>query len=166
MEEIHTTTVINTPAFMVWNIIADFPKYPEWNPFILKINGELKINSKLEMEMKLANEKVVHGEFVVVDAETEREIAWGGKNGGNLFGVEHRLAIQPLAHNRVTFLQTARFGGDIVSLVARNLHPLLTKQIESMNAALKQRAEESWKEGPLPGGSSSGSISGSGGGSS
>jgi hypothetical protein len=150
VEEIHTTVVIDTPAFVVWNIIADFPKYPEWNPFILKISGELKINSKLEMEIKLANEKIVHDEFVVLDAETEREIAWGGKNGGNLFGVEHRLAIQPLAYSRVTFLQTVRFGGDIVSLVARNLQPLLGKQLESMNVALKQRAEQSWKENPPP----------------
>jgi len=148
VEEIHTTTVIDTPAFAVWNIIADFPKYPDWNPFIIRLSGELKINSKLEMEMKLANEKVVHGEFVVVDAETEREIAWGGKNGGNLLGVEHRLTIQPLAYNRVTFLQTLRFGGDIVSLVARNLHPLLATQLEGMNLALKQRAEQSWKESP------------------
>jgi hypothetical protein len=148
VEEIHTTVVIEAPAFVVWNILTDFPTYPEWNPFILKISGELKINSRLAMEIKFANAKVVPSEFVVMGAEVEREITWGGKNGGNLFGVEHRLAIQPLARNRVTFLQTARFGGDIVSLVARNLHLLLEKQFEGMNAALKARAEESWKASP------------------
>lgn len=150
MEEIHTTAVIDAPAFVVWDIIADFPKYPEWNPFILKIRGALEINSKLEMEIKLANEEVVHGEFAVTGAEKEREIAWSGKNGDHLLGVEHRLVIQPLAHNRVTFLQTTRFGGDIISLVARKLRPLLANPLESMNAALKQRAEQSWKESPTP----------------
>lgn len=148
MEEIHTTAVIDAPAFVVWDIIADFPRYPEWNPFILKIQGVLEVNSKLEMELMLANDEVVHGEFAVTGAEKEREIAWSGKNGGNLLGVEHRLAIQPLAHNRVTFLQTAKFGGDIISLVASKLHPLLAKQLENMNIALKQRAEQSWKESP------------------
>jgi hypothetical protein len=148
VEEIHTTAVIEAPAFVVWQVLTDFPKYPEWNPFILKINGELKVNSKLAMEMKFANEKIVHGEFLVMGAEVEREISWGGKNGGNLFVMEHRLAIQPLARNRVTFLHTGRFGGDIVLLVARNLHLLLEKQFENMNVALKARAEENWKTSP------------------
>lgn len=148
VEEIHTTAVIEAPAFVVWSILTDFPKYPEWNPFILKIDGELEINSKLAMEMKFANEKIVHGEFLVMGAEVEREIAWGGKNGGNLFVMEQRLAIQPLARNRVTFLHTGRFGGDIVLLVARNLHLLLEKQFENMNMALKTRAEENWKASP------------------
>ncbi len=148
MEEIHTTAVIEAPAFVVWQVLTDFRKYPEWNPFIVKINGELKVNSKLAMEMKFANEKIVHGEFLVMGAEVEREISWGGKNGGNLFVMEHRLAIQPLARNRVTFLHTGRFGGDIVLLVARNLHLLLEKQFENMNVALKARAEENWKTSP------------------
>jgi hypothetical protein len=150
VEEIHTTIVIDAPAFIVWNIITDFPKYPEWNPFILKISGELKFNSRLSMEVKFANEKVVSSEFAIMGIEAERELVWGGKMGGNLFSVEHRIAIQPLMHDRVTFFQTERVAGDIVSLVARNLHLQLAKGFENMNTALKQRAEESYKSGSPP----------------
>ncbi|MFC2112118.1 hypothetical protein ACFLTA_02525 [Bacteroidota bacterium] len=36
-----------------WEILSDFPSYPEWNPFITQISGELKTGSKLNVTMEI-----------------------------------------------------------------------------------------------------------------
>ncbi|MGI0020405.1 MAG: SRPBCC family protein [Nitrososphaera sp.] len=140
--EIHTSIVIDAPAFSVWNLLTDLASYSRWNPFITKIKGELKQGGRLDMEMKL--DKVVAIDPVVQDVQLERQISWLDKSTGSLFVAEHRLEIQTLAHDRVTFFQIASFTGPIVSLVEKRLETGFRKGLEEMNAALKKVAEQSW----------------------
>lgn len=140
--EIHTSIVIDAPAFSVWNLLTDLASYPRWNPFITRIKGELKQGGRLDMEMKL--EKVIAIDPVVQDVQLERQISWLDKSTGNLFVAEHRLEIQTLAHDRVTFFQIASFTGPIVSLLEEKLEAGFGKGLEEMNAALKKVAEQSW----------------------
>ena len=140
--EIHTSIVIDAPAFSVWNLLTDLASYSRWNPFITTIKGELRQGGRLDMEMKL--EKVIAIDPVVQDVQLERQISWLDKSTGNLFVAEHRLEIQTLAHDRVTFFQIASFTGPIVSLLEEKLETGFRKGLEEMNAALKKVAEQSW----------------------
>jgi hypothetical protein len=140
--EIHTSIIIDAPAFSVWNLLTDLASYSRWNPFITRIEGELKQGGRLDMEMKL--EKVIAIDPVVQDVQLERQISWLNKSTGNLFVAEHRLEIQTLAHDRVTFFQIASFTGPIVSLLEEKLETGFRKGLEEMNAALKKVAEQSW----------------------
>ena len=140
--EIHTSIVIDAPAFSVWNLLTDLASYSRWNPFITRIEGELKQGGRLDMEMKL--EKVIAIDPVVQDVQLERQISWLNKSTGNLFVAEHRLEIQTLAHDRITFFQIASFTGPIVSLLEEKLETGFRKGLEEMNAALKKVAEQSW----------------------
>jgi hypothetical protein len=140
--EIHTSIVIDAPAFSVWNLLTDLASYSRWNPFITRIKGELKQGGRLDMEMKL--EKVIAIDPVVQDVQLERQISWLDKSTGNLFVAEHRLEIQTLAHDRVTFFQIASFTGPIVSLVEEKLETGFRRGLEEMNSALKKVAEQSW----------------------
>jgi hypothetical protein len=140
--EIHTSIIIDAPAFSVWNLLTDLASYSRWNPFITRIEGELKQGGRLDMEMKL--EKVIAIDPVVQDVQLERQISWLDKSTGNLFVAEHRLEIQTLAHDRVTFFQIASFTGPIVSLLEEKLETGFRKGLEEMNAALKKVAEQSW----------------------
>lgn len=142
--EIHTSIVIDAPAFSVWNMLTDLASYPRWNPFITRIKGELKQGSRLDMEMKFASEKGVAIGPVVVDVQLERHISWLDRSTGGLFVAEHKLEIQTLAHDRVTFFQIASFTGPIVSLVEKKLETGFRKGLEEMNLALKKVAEQSW----------------------
>jgi Polyketide cyclase / dehydrase and lipid transport len=40
MKEIHTEIEINAPGESVWRALTDFAAYPEWNPFIRRVEGE------------------------------------------------------------------------------------------------------------------------------
>lgn len=141
--EIHTSIIIDAPAFGVWNVLTDLASYHSWNPFIRRIRGELVRGSRLEMEIRLADEKMVQLDPVVANVELERQIAWQGRIS-SLFSTEHKMAIEPLTHDRVTFYQVEKFAGPIVSLVAHKLDAALHKGFEEMNQALKSVAERNW----------------------
>ena len=42
MKEVFSEIDIQAPAERVWQVLTDFASYPEWNPFIRRINGEPK----------------------------------------------------------------------------------------------------------------------------
>jgi hypothetical protein len=142
--EIQASIVIDAPAFSVWNLLADFANYPKWNPFITWIKGELEQGGRLDMKLKFNGDSVIMHP-TVANVERERQITWAGRMGSSLFASEHRIAIEPLTHDRVNFLQSARFTGPLVSLVANKLESALRRGFEEMNGALKNAAEQSWK---------------------
>lgn len=145
--EIQASIVIDAPAFSVWNLLADFANYPKWNPFIIWIKGELEQGSRLDMKLKFNGDSVAMHP-TIVNVERERQIMWEGRMGSPLFASEHRIAIEPVTHDRVTVLQSARFTGPLVSLVANKLEAALRRGFEEMNGALKKAAEQSWKSNP------------------
>src|SRR6476660_5134221 len=52
MKEINSEIEIFSTPEQVWRILTDFDKYPQWNPFIDQISGELKKGSKLTVHVK------------------------------------------------------------------------------------------------------------------
>ena len=58
-----------------------------------------------------------------------------------VFDGEHSFTIEPLAENRVRFVQREAFKGLLVPLLARSLETETQRGFEEMNRALKERAE-------------------------
>ena len=44
---------IDAPADVVWEVISDLPRYPEWNPFCLECRSTLKPGDPIDMTVKL-----------------------------------------------------------------------------------------------------------------
>ena len=45
--ELNTEIEINASSEAVWNLLTDTSRFPEWNPFIRRVQGELKAGQKL-----------------------------------------------------------------------------------------------------------------------
>lgn len=39
--EIKTNIEISAPRSRVWDVLTDFSRYPEWNPFVLEVKGDV-----------------------------------------------------------------------------------------------------------------------------
>ncbi len=50
-------TLINTSMENLWKILADFSKYPEWNPVITSIEGAGSMDSILNLTLKLSGSR-------------------------------------------------------------------------------------------------------------
>ena len=51
VRELSTEIIIRAPAGNVWRILTDFSRYPEWNPFIKKIEGDSVERSRLIVQI-------------------------------------------------------------------------------------------------------------------
>ena len=46
------TVEINAPASIVWDILVDLEKYPEWNPFCVECESTLEMGAPVKMKLK------------------------------------------------------------------------------------------------------------------
>jgi hypothetical protein len=142
MKELHSQIGINASAERVWSILTDFASYPEWNPFIRRISGELKVGERLDARLEPPGGRGITLRPTVLRAEPNRELRWlGHLLVPGLFDGEHSLLIQPLEESRVRFIQSEMFKGLLVPLLARSLDNNTLRGFEVMNGALKERAE-------------------------
>ena len=142
MKELHSQIEINASAERVWDILSDFASYPQWNPFIRRISGELKVGERLEVRLEPPDSRGITLRPTVLRAEPNRLMRWVGHLFvPGLFDGEHTLATEPLGENRVRFVQHEAFKGVLVRLLARSLDKNTLRGFEEMNVALKERAE-------------------------
>lgn len=50
---IERTLEINAPVAVVWEVLTDFPRYGEWNPFVVECQSTLKPGEAFDMRVKL-----------------------------------------------------------------------------------------------------------------
>jgi len=142
MKELHTEIEIDAPAERVWRLLTDFASYPRWNPFIRTISGRPIPGERLEVRLEPPGGRRMTFKPEVLEAEPERTLRWlGHLMVPGLFDGEHSFTIEPLAEDRVRFVQREAFKGLLVPLFARGLEANTRRGFEQMNGALKERAE-------------------------
>ena len=57
MRQITTEIEINASVEKVWAILTDFKKYPQWNPFIKSIDGEIVEGATFEVTLEQPDSK-------------------------------------------------------------------------------------------------------------
>ena len=142
MRELHREIEIDAPPDRIWAVVTDFGAYPDWNPFIRRISGELREGARLEVRIEPPGARATTFKPTVRSVEANRELRWLGRLllPGVIDG-EHSLRIEPLDGGRSRFVQSERFSGLLVGLVKRTLAKT-DVGFEQMNTALKARAEQ------------------------
>lgn len=142
MKEIHTEIEIDASAEKVWRVLTDFAAYPQWNPFVRRVEGEVSVGTRLHVFIHPSGGKEMSFRPTVLVAESNRELRWLGRLWlPGIFDGEHSFVIEPLSEGRVRFIQRERFNGLLVPLVSKMLDRDTRRGFEEMNRALKQRAE-------------------------
>jgi len=142
MQELNREIEIDAPPERVWAVITDFRAYPEWNPFIRRISGELREGARLEVRIEPPGARATTFKPTVLTVEPNRELRWLGRLlVPGIFDGEHSLGIEPLESSRTRFVQSERFSGVLVGLVKGTLKKT-DAGFEQMNAALKARVEQ------------------------
>jgi hypothetical protein len=132
----------------VWAVISDFAAYPEWNPFIRRISGELCEGARLEVRIEPPQARATTFKPTVRAVEPNRELRWLGRLlVPGIFDGEHSLTIAPRGNNLSRFVQSECFSGILVGAAQGTLRKTETG-FEQMNAALKERVEKGGRTQP------------------
>jgi hypothetical protein len=142
MRELRREVEIDAPPERVWAVLTGFAAYPEWNPFIRRISGELREGARLEVRIEPPEGRAMTFKPTVRAVEANRELRWLGRLFlPRAFDGEHSLRIEPLGDGRSRFVQSERFSGLLVGLLKGALAKTETG-FEQMNSALKAQAEQ------------------------
>jgi hypothetical protein len=143
MKELNNEVEIHASAERVWQLLTDFARFPQWNPFIHRANGEPIIGQRLEVTTQPSGAARTVSRPTVLNVEPNRELRWMERSRiPGLLDAEHIFTIEPLEGDRVRFTQREIFTGLLVPLRARRSNRDIRRGFSEMNQALKARAEQ------------------------
>jgi hypothetical protein len=146
MHQIHTQVDIHAGASLVWTLLTDFSRYPDWNPTIRGVQGPLEAGSTIKVAERLVQPKpgkpptVTQTTGTLDQIREPRRLSWSSRLGFML-GSERRFRIENLPDGGVRFHQEERIGGLLAPFLWRRLVREREPAFERMNRALKSRAE-------------------------
>jgi hypothetical protein len=141
MSTIHTEIAIDRPAAVVWDVLVDIDKWPEWNPFA-RARGRLAVGEKLNVEIRPPGKKPMSFRPTVVKLDPGLELRWLGHLGlPGLFDGEHGFRVVAESAGRCRFEQFETFRGVLASPILWFAGDATRRGFEAMNRALKARAE-------------------------
>jgi hypothetical protein len=140
MRRIETHLEIEAPPSSVWAVLADTARYPEWNPFVTSIDGELDRGARLRVRLRTPKGRGMTLRPTVLVAEPGHELRWLGRLGlPRLFDGEHQFVLEALSGGtRTRFVQAETFRGVLVPLLGRVLDDTEDGFV-AMNEALRDR---------------------------
>ncbi len=142
MRQLTTTIEIDSSPDAVWAILMDFEAYPDWNPFVREIKGSPTEGEQLSVRLQNPGGKAMAFAPFVTESVPGRRFSWLGKVGfKGVFDGHHRFDIAPTERGTVHFSQSEDFSGALVPVLWGMVTNKTRAGFESMNAALKERAE-------------------------
>lgn len=142
MKQIETEILINAKPKKVWEILTDFEKHSEWNPFIQSIEGEKSPGNRLRVFIKPPDNNGMTLKPLILKFEPEKEFRWKGKLGvGGIFDGEHYFILEKFPDNQTKFIHGEKFSGILVPFVGKILEK--TKDgFKLMNESIKKESEK------------------------
>lgn len=139
-KEIKTEIIIKSTPEKVWAILIDFEKYPNWNPFIVSIKGQVQKGKKITVKIEPPGSKSMTFKPTIITKVENRELSWlGSVLFSGLFDGTHKFEVIDNGNGTVTFVQSEQFKGVFVGL----FNPEKTKKgFNAMNRELKELAEQ------------------------
>jgi hypothetical protein len=143
LKEIRTEIEINASPEKTWEILIDFNSYPQWNPFIRKINGAPVVGTNLKIHLYTSSGKNRTYRPTVTKVTPSHELRWHGKSFiPGIFDGERIFIIESLKTNRIRFVHMEIFTGLVVALIGNRLDKDMYQSFVKMNDAFKERVEQ------------------------
>jgi hypothetical protein len=136
----HTIEIEASPA-EVWAVLTDTASFPDWNPFVTALKGELRVGARLSVTIAPPGRRSTTFRPTVLAAEPPRELRWLGRVlVPGLFDGEHSFRLEPTAAGGTRLTQAESFSGILVRPFGGNLDSTEVG-FKQMNEAVKARAE-------------------------
>ena len=138
-KHVSTEITINAPVVKVWTALTDFKSYPDWNPFIRKLSGEIKKGNTIEVVFQVdGSEPVVFTPEVKVYEENSI-FQWEGRLLiPGIFTGTHTFELVEIDAGKTKLMQKEDFSGILVPFFNFDS---TTTGFSMMNEALRKRVE-------------------------
>ena len=134
---------IDAPAEVVWRALTDFPRYGEWNPFVIRCETSLKPGEPIRMDVVLVGTQKV--EEVIESCSPGAGFVYHMKPyplGALSSRRSHEIVA--LGPDRARYRSYFHLEGWLMPVVRGLMGARLERGFAGMTAGLKQRAEDTW----------------------
>ena len=140
---ISTEIEIAAPASVVWEELTDGTSYPEWNPFVKHLSGDLVVGNHINITIQSEGNAPMDFTPEVLAAEVDAEFRWVGKLGfRGVFDGEHYFILEETDQGTTILSHGESFRGILAYPLIALIGDDTRNGFELMNLALKARAEQ------------------------
>lgn len=138
---------IEAPQFFVWQVLVDFVRYPEWNPYTVRVDTRLEIGGDVVLHLPHPDrpgETMTTTEVLrVIDEPCHLRYDTADTLPG-LFAVRDQW-VQNLGAERSSYVTVDVFSGEFAQVAADLQGAWVKAGFDSVAVALKERAELLWR---------------------
>jgi uncharacterized protein YndB with AHSA1/START domain len=138
---------ICAPAQFVWDILVDYPHYPQWNPYTVAVATTLEIDSPIDLTLPAPDGSggtFVNREFIRVVKPPHHLRYDTGDSIPGIFAVRDQW-IEERGPARCVYHTSDTFSGEHAGWVIKNNGGWVKKGFDAVAHALKARAELLWR---------------------
>ncbi|HUR51169.1 MAG TPA: SRPBCC family protein [Mycobacteriales bacterium] len=137
------TVEIEAPQQLVWEVLTDYARYPEWNPYTVRVETSLRIDDVIDLYLPdpaKPGETFLNREYIRV-VEPPRYLRYD--TGSELQGMQavREQWVQDLGAGRSSYRTTDLFSGEVAGWVHEHQGEWVKAGFDSVAVALKARAE-------------------------
>lgn len=135
---------VAAPASLVWDIVSDLDRWPEWNALYPQASGRLLIGETLTLTLAVPGEKPETIKPIVNDWVPNEQVVWNVKLGGGLLRTTRYFEMDALHDAACIFANGEIFEGLGARVVPRRLRSRIRQGFYDLGEAVKFRAEARW----------------------
>ena len=134
---------IDAPASLVWEVLTDLERYPQWNPFCPRIESTLKLGDPVHMHISVPGTSETQPvSETLVACEPQRLLSWEMRpTAENKDAARRDQYIEALGSDRCRYVTTDIFLGVNADEIMKNHGGWVKAGFDAMALALKARAE-------------------------
>jgi hypothetical protein len=134
---------IQAPSELIWSILMDLPRYPEWNPYTIAMRSTLKVGDPMHMTVKM-------NDLITIDPQTEHirvlesghKVCWGIETDTPELNTGERCQwLEPLPAGGTRYVTEDLIEGTLNPIVQGLFGSDVQRGFDGVARALKTRAE-------------------------
>lgn len=141
MKTISTKINIAASKERIWEVLTDFSRYPEWNPFIRKVEGKAEMGAALKISIQQNKSKTLVFKPKITLFDPPNCLEWIGRLPLKVFQGKHCFYLKEIGGNQVELHHFEEFRGLMHQVIVKRIKKSTQAGFEAMNQAIKKRAE-------------------------
>ena len=124
-------------------MLVDFERYPEWNPSLPSIAGDVRVGSIVSMTLAMPGRPSPKVKAELTEVVPQQRLVWHGNVGADrLFAGDRQFIIEPGDGDGVKFTHVEEVHGLLSPVFRALMGSAIQRHHDGLNTALKRRAEE------------------------
>jgi hypothetical protein len=133
---------VDAPPDLIWEVVTDLARYPEWNPFVVACASTLAVGDPIAMRVRLFGRWAQPQRERILEHERGRRLCYGlprSRIGALVSRRSHEVFAR--SDSRTRYVSRFELGGWLAPLVAMLLGNRLRAGFAAMSAGIAARAE-------------------------